>query len=377
MRNTVLGAVVGIIAGTVIGATLVAPHLIPPNQESSNDAGSKPAQDALVQAQMPVVQADVSWKMAAAYRGSLPQLGTLGKRIEKSIWRVSAGTVEIRFHEPGELVSRDHVFDALTDGRLDAAFSSPLLWADKAPALALFGAVPFGPSAPELLAWFSFGEGKTLYDSIYQKLGVHGVLCGINTAQASGWFKKPIKTLDELKTKRVRIVGLGAEVFEKLGIETTDQRDGALMSALDNDTVNGAIFAMPAVDHALEFHRLAKHYYFPGWQQPTTLFDLVVNQERWDALTSIQQTQIETVCGDNVRYGLAESEALQYGALKDFVKKGVEIHRWPTEIMEAFAKSWSEVVAERGEADKTFKAVWASLSAFRKDYAVWRDLNKL
>ena len=109
----------------------------------------------------------VRWKMGSTYPGSLTKLGTLGKRVDEKIDEVSGGNIQIKFYEPGALVPALEVFDAVSTGSIDAAFSTPGYWAGKVPALQLFGAVPFGPQAGEYLAWVKFGGGQEIFDRLY------------------------------------------------------------------------------------------------------------------------------------------------------------------------------------------------------------------
>ena len=315
------------------------------------------------------------WKMGSAYSGNLPQLGTMAKKLERDIWRVSDGTLEIKFYEPGALVPPLEMFDAVRAGVIDAAFSSPGFWGNKAPALQLFAAVPFGPTAKEFLAWIYFGGGKELFDEIYHDNGIHSVFCGLIAPEASGWFRKRIRTVEDLKGLKMRIFGLGAKVMQKLGVTTTQLTSGDIFVAFESGTIDAAEFSMPAIDLKLGFHRMAKNYYFPGWHQPSTLFELMINMEKWKALSPSAKAQIEAVCGDNIRFGLAEGEASQYAALKELQTKGVVIRRWPREILEALNKAWNEVAKEEAKANRGFKRVWKSLSAFREDYAIWQELS--
>ncbi len=315
------------------------------------------------------------WKMGSAYSGNLPQLGTMAKKLERDIWRVSDGTLEIKFYEPGALVPPLEMFDAVRAGVIDAAFSSPGFWGNKAPALQLFAAVPFGPTAKEYLAWIYFGGGKELFDEIYHDNGIHSVFCGLIAPEASGWFRKRIRTVEDLKGLKMRIFGLGAKVMQKLGVTTTQLTSGDIFVAFESGAIDAAEFSMPAIDLKLGFHRMAKNYYFPGWHQPSTLFELMINLEKWTALSASAKAQIEAVCGDNIRFGLAEGEAAQYAALKELQTKGVVIRRWPGEILEALNKAWNEVAKEEAKANRDFKRVWKSLSAFREDYTIWQELS--
>ena len=314
-------------------------------------------------------------KMASAYPSSLPQLGTMAKKLDRDIWRVSAGTLEIKFYEPGALVPPLEMFDAVRTGVIDAAFSSPGFWGNKISALQLFAAVPFGPSAKEFLAWVYFGGGKEMFDEIYHANGIHSVFCGLIAPEASGWFRNRIRTVEDLKGLKMRFLGLGAKVMQKLGVTTSQLTSGDIFVAFESGAIDAAEFSMPAIDLKLGLHRMAKNYYFPGWHQPATLFELMINLKKWTGLSVSAKAQIEAVCGDNIRFGLAEGEAGQYAALKELQSQGVIIQRWSGEILEALNKAWIEVAKEEAKADRDFKRVWKSLSMFREDYAIWQELS--
>jgi len=319
----------------------------------------------------------IRWKMGSTYAGSLPQLGTLAKRVEDQIDKVSGGNIRIRFNEPGALVPALEVFDAVASGSIDAAFSTPGYWAGKVPALQLFGAVPFGPEAGEYMAWYYFGGGKELFEEIYGKYGIHSVMCGVIAPESSGWFKNEITSVDDLQGLKMRFFGLGAKVMEKMGVSTQLLAAGDIYPALELGTIDATEFSMPAIDLNLGFYQVADHYYFPGWHQQSTMFDLMLNKEKWDALEDVQKAQVESVCMANMAYGLAEGEAIQVAALQELQEKGVNIHRWPPEILDQLEAAWQEVVAEQVEGNEDFARVWDSLSTFRENYKIWGELGYL
>ena len=319
----------------------------------------------------------IRWKMGSAYASTLPQLGTLAKKLDRDIWRVSDGRLEIKFHEPGALVPPLEMFDAVRAGVIDAAFSSPGFWGNKVPALQLFAAVPFGPSAKEYLAWIYFVGARELFELIYHANAIHSIFCGLIAPEASGWFRDRIRTVEDLKGLKMRFFGLGAKVMQKLGVATTRLTDGDIFVALETGAIDAVEFSMPAIDLKLGFHRMAKNYYFPGWHQPATMFELMVNLEKWNDLSVNQRAQVEAVCGDNIRYGLAEGEAVQFAALKELQSQGVVMRRWPGEILDALRDAWAKVAREEAKADDDFRRVWKSLSAFREDYTIWQELSLL
>ena len=319
----------------------------------------------------------VRWNMASAYGSKLTQLGTLGTRLSEQLELVSGGSLAFRFYEPGALVPALEMFDAIKNGSVDAGWSTPGYWTGKDETFAMFSAVPFGPSAGEYLGWVYHGGGKELMDELYAQYNIKSVMCGIIAPEASGWFRKEINTVEDLRGLKMRFFGLGAKVMEKMGVSTQLLAGGDIFPALERGSIDATEFSMPAIDLDLGFYQVAKHYYFPGWHQQSTLFDLMMNKDKYDALSDTQKAQIDAVCGDNIRAGLAEGEAIQGAALAELQEKGVNIHRWSPEILEALNDAWNEVAEELAASNPNFKKVWESFSAYRTQYKIWGDLGYL
>ena len=322
-------------------------------------------------------QAQEVWQMQSTYPGSLTQLGTLGIWVAERISNVTDGEITLEFQEPGAIVPALEVFDAVASGAVETGWSTPGYWAGKVSSLQLFAAVPFGPEAGEYLAWLKFGGGTEMFEEIYHRSNIHGVHCGIIAPEASGWFRTEITKVEDLQGLKMRFFGLGAKVMEKLGVSTQLLAGGDIFPALELGTIDATEFSMPAIDLNLGFYQVAKHYYFPGWHQQSTLFDLMINLDLWESLDEATQTKIETVCDAAVTQGLAEGEAIQFEALEKLEAEGVTIHQWPQEILDQFRAAWDDVVAEEAAADADFARVWESLSQFRERYARWKELGYL
>ena len=178
------------------------------------------------------------------------------------------------------------------------------------------------------------------------------------------------------RADRIAGAGLAAEVLARLGADVRRLVAGETYVALETGAVEGVAGSLPDVDRALGLPALAGHVYFPSWQRPATFLDLMVAVDRWEALPAADRARIEAVCGDNVRHGLAASEAAQFGALKSLFADGVEMHRWSPALTDAFRQAWRDVAGEAAGADPGFRRVWRSLRAFRADYAIWREISQ-
>ncbi|HFC05347.1 MAG TPA: C4-dicarboxylate ABC transporter, partial [Rhizobiales bacterium] len=191
------------------------------------------------------------------------------------------------------------------------------------------------------------------------------------------WFRKPINKPADLKGLKMRFFGLGAKVMQKLGVDTQLLAAADIYPALERGTIDATEFSMPAIDLKLGFYQVAKHYYFPGWHQQSTLLEMMVNKKKWDAMNARQKSIITTACRANVATGLAEGEAIQGKALKELQAKGVTLHKWSDEMLNAFRSKWDEVAKEQSAANPDFKKAWDSLQAYRAEYAVWKDYGFL
>ena len=317
----------------------------------------------------------VRWKMAATFPSNLNIIGEGGINFINRIDIVSNGTIKIKYYEPGALVPPLEVFDAVSTGAVDAGWSTAGYWAGKIPAVQFFTAVPFGPNASEFLAWYHEGGGRQLWEEIYARHNLRPVQCEIISPEASGWFRKEITSIEDLKGLKMRFFGLGAKVMDKIGVSTQLLAGGDIYPALELGTIDATEFAMPSIDLDLGFYQIAKHYYFPGWHQPASALELLINLEKWNALSESQQAQIEATCTENVVKSLAMAESRQPKALEELQAKGVILHRWSDEVLQELENAWHEVVEEQSAKDEDFARVWASLSEFRKSYKTWKDIG--
>lgn len=317
----------------------------------------------------------INIKMAAAFPSSLIILGETGIKLSKTINTISGGNINIKYFEPGALVPAMEIFDAVSSGSVDAGWASPAFWAGKIPALQFFTTFPFGPNPSEYIAWLRYGGGNDIFKEIYHSHNIHSIHCMATSPEGSGWFREEINSVEDLKGLKMRFLGLGAKVMEKLGVSTQLMAGGDIYAALELGTIDATEYGMPAMDLELGFHAIADNYYFPGWHQPASLGELMINLDLWNSLTLTQQGQIEVTCAETFLDSLAKSEAVQVQAINKLKEFGVKIHKWSPEMMALFKENWSIVVEEEASKNAEFQRVWSSLKSFRENYAIWHNLG--
>jgi len=320
-----------------------------------------------------VASAQTTIEMTSAYSKNLPILGTAAVDFTKMLNAISSD-VEVEYFDPGKLVPVLEALDAVSNGSVDASFDTSGYWQGKMNSASLFAAVPFGPEAGEFLGWILYDDGLKYWQQMYDDNGynVHVLPCGLIAPETSGWFKNEINSVEDLKGLNMRFFGLGAKAMEKLGVSTSLLAGGDIFPALERGAIDATEFSMPRIDARLGFHKLVKYNYFPGWHQPSTLFELLVNNDVWDDLGETGQAQLEVACLATITKNLAEGEATNFAAMvKASEENGVILKQWSPEMLDAFQGAWSEVVVELADGDPFFQEVWADLEEYRAGYKVW------
>ena len=183
-------------------------------------------------------QERVKWKMPSAFGSKLSILGPTAKRFTNSVKVMSGGTLILKFYEPGALVPALEMFDSVSKGAIDSAWTTPGYHIGKIPALAFYSAVPFGPGATEYLGWFKFGGGTDLLNEIYAKYDLYSQRCLAIAPEASGWFRKEMKSVADFKGLKMRFFGMGALVMNKLGVSTQLLAGADIYPALERGVID-------------------------------------------------------------------------------------------------------------------------------------------
>jgi len=319
-------------------------------------------------------------KVPVAFGTNLPGLGDPIVYISDRIGTLSGGSLKMKVYEPKKLVAPFEILDAVSKGKVNAGYATAGYWAGKIPAAPLFSAVPFGPEAGEYMAWLYYGNGMKLYQEMYDSAGfnVKVLLAAVIAPETSGWFKEPVKSVDDFKGLRMRFFGLGGQVMEKLGVSVSLLPGGEIFPALEKKAIDATEFSMPAIDQRLGFYKIASHNYYPGWHQQATIFELLINKDAWKKMSDRQRMVLEVICKASVADSFAHTEAIQGKIIRENAeKRGVKNMYWSDEMLDTFKKTWNEVAKEQAANDPFFKKVWDDFSAFHKDYSYWASLGFL
>src|SRR5262245_18911617 len=302
-----------------------------------------------------------------AYGTHVAGLGTPAASLAKLIDERSHGSLALDLKQPGDGTKPQEILDKVSSGAVDAGFATAGYWSAKLPAAPLFAGFPFGPDGKTYFDWFERGSGRKLYQEMYDHAGlkVHVMPCAFGGAETGGWFAKEIRTSVDIKGLRMRIFGFGGRVVSRVGAVTVLVPGSDLVAAFDKGKIDAAELYPPAVDVETPLKDKIKLIYQPGWHQPETVLELIVNKDRWDNLTDRDRGIIEGACSETLRSTLDTSAKLEADALSALAKAGVRIENFPQGVMASLQQAWREVAKDEGDQDYFFRAVLDDIDKFR------------
>jgi len=307
------------------------------------------------------------WKMVMTWQKVLPGLGTGAVRLANRITKLSEGKLTVKPFGGGELVPAMQVFDAVSQGTAEMGHCASYYWLNKNKAAAFFCSVPGGMTAQEQNAWLYFGGGQKLWDELYAEFGLKAFPAGNTGTQMGGWYNKPINDVSDIEGLKIRMPGLAGEVIKRLGGNAQTIPPQELFTSMQSGVIDALEWVGPWNDIALGFHRVAKHYYGPGFHEGGPTLELMVNKKAYDELPKELQRVVKTACAtENI---LMEAEFYannlkSYQLLK--YKHKVDIRKFPKDVLKAFYKISEEVVAEVANEGTLSKRIYESYTKFRK-----------
>lgn len=317
------------------------------------------------------------WKLVTSWPKNFPGLGTGPEYFARQVEAMSAGRLKIHVYGANELVPALEVFDAVSSGTAEMGHSGAYFWKGKIPAAVFFTSVPFGLTAQEMNAWLYHGGGMALWEEAYAPFGLIPMAGGNSGVQMAGWFNREINTLDDLKGLKMRIPGLGGEVFSRAGGEAVTIAGGELFTAMQTGVIDATEWVGPWNDKAFGLNKVAKYYYYPGWHEPGSTMEITVNKKAFESLPADLQAIVRTAARAANQNMLDEFTAHNNAALKELVEQdGVQLRRLPDDVLARLREISGEVLEEQAAADPMSRKVYDSFKAFRAGVGKWHSVSE-
>jgi TRAP-type mannitol/chloroaromatic compound transport system substrate-binding protein len=324
-----------------------------------------------------IAQPKVQWRMPTMWTPANDVLINNAEIFAKTVSDVSSGRFAIKVFSAGELMPATGVFDACLNGSVEMYNGGSYYWAGKEPAMQWFTGLPFGLNSQGYYAWFNHDEGLKLMAETYAPFGLVPRPGTATNPQMAGWFRKKLNSIDDLKGLKIRIPGIGGKVYSSAGSAVVLLPPGEIYTALERGTIDAVEFVGPHDDMKLGFHQVARYYYYPGWQEATSVTEFTFNRKAYDALPvdfkrALDAAAIATQTLSIGEYGVKNAVAMKK-LLTEFKTK-VEVTRLPDALLEQFRKLSAQAIQQESDRNPTAKKVATSYARFQ---ALWGDWAKV
>ena len=315
-----------------------------------------------------VAQKTYNWKLVTTWPKNLPALGTGPVRFAERVKIMSGGRLNIKVYAAGELVPAFGVFDAVSQGNAQMGHGAAYYWRGKIPVAAMFATVPFGLMAQEMNAWLHFGGGLELWREAYAPFNLRPMTGGNSGMQMAGWFNTEIISLADIQGLKMRIPGLGGEVFQRAGGIAVATPGSEVFTALQTGVIDATEWVGPYNDMALGLHTIGKYYYYPGWHEPGSALEALVNQDAWDSLPEDLQVILEVANQAMNQEMLDEFTARNASSLRTLVEvHNVQLRKLPDDVLNEFRRISKIVVKEIAQDDELSQRIYQSYIDFKKE----------
>jgi TRAP-type mannitol/chloroaromatic compound transport system substrate-binding protein len=314
---------------------------------------------------------EIRWRLSSGFPKSLDTLFGASELLAKYVGEATDGRFQIQPFASGEIVGTAQAIDAVGNATVEIAHTCSYYYVGKDPTFAIGTAIPFGLNSRQMNAWLYHGGGNDLLNEFYARYNLYGLPAGNTGAQMGGWFRKEIKSTQDLQGLKFRIAGLAGQVMAKLGAVPQQIAGGDLYPALERGTIDAAEWVAPYDDEKLGFYRVAPFYYYPGFWEGGPTIHFYVNLQKWQELPKGYQAALQAAAGYANVDMQAKYDAGNPPALRRLVANGAQLRPFSQDIMEASYKAANEIYDELSATNAAFKKIFESYRAFRGEEYLW------
>ncbi|MCC5977247.1 MAG: TRAP transporter substrate-binding protein [Salinarimonas sp.] len=302
--------------------------------------------------------------------------GISAQRVAERINRMAQGRLHVELFAAGEIVSAFGVLDAVSDGTVEMGHSAAIYWQGKMPAASFFTTVPFGLGPVEHQAWIALRGGQELWDELYRPFGVRAFMAGNPGPNMGGFFRERVTSLDDLRGRRIRIVGLGAQIFEALGATAVNLPAGEMVTALDRGTIDAVEFLAPASDYDTGLHQHAPYYYAPGFNKPNGPSELLISDAVWEDLPDDLRAIVAESARAEHALALADAHQDNARALDAMLATGnVSIEGFPGDLVSAAREAARDIIDDIAASSDLAGRIVSSYREAQAELRNWSALS--
>ncbi len=313
----------------------------------------------------------LNWRLASSFPKNLDTIYGGAETFCNRVKELTNGKFNIRPYAANEIVPFNAILDAVKDGTVEVGHTAAYYYYGKDASFAFDCAVPFGMTSRQQAAWMLQGNGMKLMREFYADYNIVNFIGGNTGTQMGGWFRKEIKTVDDLKGLKFRVGGFAGKVLSRLGTIPVQVAGGEIYTSLEKGTIDAAEWVGPYDDEKLGFHRVAKVYHYPGWWEGGAQLSFYIGKKEWAKLPKAYQAAVEAASMEAHIQMQAKYDAKNPSALARLMAEKIELKPFPTPVLEACFKAAQETFTEEAAKNPKFKKIYDDWVAFRNNQGQW------
>lgn len=260
---------------------------------------------------------------------------------------LTKGELVVKIFWPGQLVKTKEAFDALSKEMIDAYSGSMLYFSGFVPEVNCEW-LPFGWSNPQEVrevyenhGWLDLMRKATLKHDVHYVAPLCCASMGLIT-------KFPVKSVADLKGRKIRAVGMESKIMDVLGAAPVAISGAEQYMALKRGTVEGTDYPFYTIDK-YKFHEVCNYITKPALHTPGVV-EILINNRVYTALPQNHRKAIDQAGWEAFLKTVEENPKWDEDAYKMCKQKNVTIvDLTPATILEfrqATAGLWNDVAAK-------------------------------
>ena len=318
----------------------------------------------------------VEWRMATSWPENLDIVFGTAQLICDRVSDLTQGNFSITPFPAGGIAPPLEILDTVQASTAECGHTAGYYYTSKNKAFAFATSLPFGLNPHQHLAWLYGAGGIELVRSLYADFGVINFPAGSTGNQMGGWFRDKIGSMSEMQGLRMRMPGLGGEVLKRIGVEAQNMPPNEILLGLERGNIDAAEWVGPYEDEKLGLNQHASYYFYPGWHEPGTTYELIVNLDAYERLPEEYRQVLKVVSFEAQVNMLARYDAANREALQRLISEGTELTVYNREILEEARQAANELYAEYASQEKSFRDIYENWNAFREGIYRWNSFNE-
>lgn len=309
----------------------------------------------------------VTWRLASSYPKSLDTIYGASVALSQAVAEMTNGGFQIQVFAAGEIVPPLQVMDSVGAGTVEMGHSASYFYIGKDTAFAFGTALPWSGNARQYSSWLHRGGGNELFNEFLLPYNVVHFPGGNTGAQMAGWYRKEIKSVDDLKGLKMRIGGLGGSLLSRLGVVSQQLAAGDIYPALERGVIDAAEFVGPYDDEKLGFVQVAPYYYYPGFCEGSAELSYFINNDKWNALPKNYQAALTHAIKSTGLDMLNKYDQRNAAALQRLIVAGAQLRPFPEDVLQQSYIQSRLMFGEMSAQNPSFKKLHDSLGAFMSE----------